>query len=424
MKGLKYGIDEIPKPNELISLSIHWLIIAAPILIIGGRIVADFQFTEAFEKTLYMQKLFLISGLTILAQILIGHRLPIISGPSAILIAGIYATNGPSAYTSITICGLLLFFFAITGKMRILQSLFSQKIVSIVFLLIIITLLPLIIDLISSEGSAFYNAVFSIIFVSSLFLLAKFLKGFWSTNMLFIALIFGTVIYLSIFPREFKPIEIGYVDFHFSFSFKPEILIPFLFFYLALAINDFSSIYSVGKMLEANGLEERVKKGVLITGISNFFSGLFNVVGTVNYAMSPGIIAITGSASRFSLLPAGIFLILFALFPPLIHFFAMIPKAVIASVFVYILCHQLLFALKFLKIDDFSSAISIFIPLILGSLATFAPSQFFDFFPILKPVFGNGFIVGLLVAVLIERISRERDKFISKTEGHGKEGCG
>lgn len=426
MKNLKYGLDEIPKFAELLSLSFYWLVVITPILIIGGRIVSDFHFSDAFEKTIYVQKVFFVSGLTILFQILFGHRLPLISGPSAILIAGIYAINDYFAsYTSMAICGLFVFFLATKGKVYSLQKLFTQKIVALVFLFIIITLLPLVLDLITSEGDLTFNVAFSIIFVSSLLILTKLLRGFWASNLLLVALFSGTVIYLLIFPRSFEIIEPYFAGFQFHFSFRFEVFISFLFFYLALIVNDVSSIYSVAKMVEAEKIDERISRGVSITGLSNFLSGILSVVGTVNYAMSPGIIASTRSASRFALLPVAFMLILFSFFPILIHCFAMIPKTVIASVFIYVLCHQCIFALKSLKIEGFGSFLTILISILVCFSITFAPKWVFENIPdVLEPVVGNGFIAGLLVAIIFEQVLRKKDKFISETRGHGKEGSG
>jgi xanthine/uracil permease len=178
-------------------------------------------------------------------------------------------------------------------------------------------------------------------------------------------------------------------------------------------------------MVEAEKIDERISRGVSITGLSNFLSGILSVVGTVNYAMSPGIIASTRSASRFALLPVAFMLILFSFFPILIHCFAMIPKTVIASVFIYVLCYQCIFALKSLKIEGFGSFLTILISILVCFSITFAPKWVFENIPdVLEPVVGNGFIAGLLVAIIFEQVLRKKDKFISETRGHGKEGSG
>ncbi|MEI3154911.1 MAG: hypothetical protein V8S95_07290 [Odoribacter sp.] len=49
------------------------------------------------------------------------------------------------------------------------------------------------------------------------------------------------------------------------------------------------------------------------------------IVGPVDYSMSPGIIAATGGASRYTLVPAGIGLFVCAFFPGFIQVLGAIP---------------------------------------------------------------------------------------------------
>ena len=59
--------------------------------------------------------------------------------------------------------------------------------------------------------------------------------------------------------------------------------------------------------------------------MTNVLSGLFGVIGPVDYSMSPGVISATGCASRYTLLPAGAGLILCAFFPSVVGMLVTIP---------------------------------------------------------------------------------------------------
>ncbi|MFN3383996.1 MAG: purine/pyrimidine permease [Archaeoglobaceae archaeon] len=418
---LKYDLEDVPKLKELIAISAQWLLIVAPILIIGGRVVAEMHYTEVVEKTAYIQKIFFICGITLITQILIGHRLPIVPGPAAVLIIGIYTTleSGlETIYTSIAICGILLSFFALTGKIKSLQKLFTENVVTALLLLIAFSLMPIIIEMLVSNENAVFNVFFAIVLVLSLFGAGKKLKSLQSTMILWV-LLFGSLVYLSLFPNELFDLKIPELDFlgffgkpSLGFSLRFDVLVIFLLCYLALAVNDISSIYSTAKVVNAEDSEKRVRQGVSITGFSNLISGLFGVIGTVNYTLSPGVIYATRSSSRFALIPAGFALITIAFFPMVIFFFSVIPKAVVASVFLFILCSQIAVALSKAKIESEESGLVVGFPVLVSVLISFIPGEVFESVPYaVKAFLSNSFLVGILLVILLEHvIFRKRDQ--------------
>ncbi|MCS7129888.1 MAG: purine/pyrimidine permease [Archaeoglobaceae archaeon] len=411
--NLRYDLEEKPPPAEFLAISIQWLALTASLLIIGGRVVAEIQYESGFEKTIYLQKVFFIAGMSLLAQLFFGHRLPLVFGPSAVLIVAIYANleSGLLAiYTAIAICGAILFIFAMTGKMSLLRSLFTERVVAVVLLLVAISLIPAIMDLILNDSPP-YSFLFSMILLLSLIILSITLKGFWNSSIIIFALLFGSAIYLIIFPQQLAISEFEFTNFFYdlipNFSFRVELIFAFLICYLALAINDLSSIYSLGRLLKANEMEKRIKKGVSLTGISNIFSGFFGVVGMVNYTLSPGMISTTKCASRFPLVPVGVILIIFAFIPSVISIFGAIPRTVIGTIFLYLMCSQVALAFTMIKVEDVDSGLVIGFPVLLAVLITFIPESAMSFFPeILKPILGNSFVVGVLSAMLMEAIAK------------------
>jgi len=65
------------------------------------------------------------------------------------------------------------------------------------------------------------------------------------------------------------------------------------------------------------------------------------VIGPVNFSLSPGVIAATGCASRFALVPAGIALALMAASPLAIGYLSSIPGPVIGVVLAYVMTAQI-----------------------------------------------------------------------------------
>lgn len=88
-------------------------------------------------------------------------------------------------------------------------------------------------------------------------------------------------------------------------------------------------------------MDQRTTRGVGIVGVTNVLSGLFGVIGPVDYSMSPGVISATGCASRYTLLPAGAGLILCAFFPSVVGMLVTIPGVVMGAILLYLMATQL-----------------------------------------------------------------------------------
>lgn len=406
----RYELDEIPPVTELMIVGLQWLAVVASILIIGGRLVAEMHYEESLEKTVYLQKVFFIAGLTLLVQVFFGHRLPLVVGPSAVLMVGIYAcleSGFEAIYTAIAVCGALLFVFSITGKLNLLRRFFTEKIVAVVLLLVALALSPAVIEMLTQKN-AFFNLLFSIAFLLFLFAIGRRLKGFWNSSLIILGIIFGSLIYMTIFPQ---PLNTGFEFSGFFYGlnlnpvFKVEVILAFLICFLALGINDLSSIYSVGEILKVNGIEKRVTRGVSLTGLSNLISGLFGVVGMVNYTLSPGMISATKCASRYPLAFAGVFLIAIAFIPTIIYLFEAIPAVIVGSIFIYIMCSQIGVALSMIKIRDQDSGVVIGFPVLLAVIIAFLPDKVLSSLPeFLRPILGNSFVMGVLSAMILEHL--------------------
>jgi len=145
-------------------------------------------------------------------------------------------------------------------------------------------------------------------------------------------------------------------------------------------------------------------------------SGFFGVIGSVNYSLSPGVIASTGVASRFTLVPTGIGLMILAFIPPAIRFIGNIPSVVIGSAFIYILCSQiaagLYLAFTSMKNFRFENGLILGLPLMLSIIISFLPEEAVATFPLtLKPILGNGFVIGVISVLIMEHIIyKEKNK--------------
>ena len=399
----------------------QWLAIAIPPLIIAAKIVAPVESSAPGYEVVYLQKTAFVTGITILLQILFGHRLPLIAGPSTVLIIGVLASHSfgtGSVYSAMALGGALLTLIGLTGFFGHIQRLFTPRVVATVLLLIAFTLTPTIVRLLTmAQGSG--GSLQNLLFASglSVVLLAgnRYLKGIWRSTLIIWSTVGGTVLYLLLFPTDLGPFDnqLPLVSGFFSglrknFVFDAGVFISFVFCFLGLSINDLGSMESIAELLKPKAVEGRINRGVTLSGLMNVLSGILGVVGPVNFSLSPGIVLSTGCASRFVLLPAALVLSALAFFPSLMRVIGSVPPAVIGTILLYILCFQVSAGLSVLwEAEDFSleTGLVLGLPLLLSNIVAILPDEIVSTFPlVLRPVLGNGFVVGVALVLVLEHV--------------------
>jgi xanthine/uracil permease len=419
---LKYGLEKTPPFSEFLLFSLQWLAISIPTIIIIGPVVAELHFDNLGEQVIYLQKLFFITGLAMFFQLLWGHRLPLVMGPAAVLLIGVLAGQGNSLdeiYSSILVGGIILTLLSITGLFAQLKRFFTTRVVATILLLIAFTLTPTIMNLIVPPSGSQVPALFNILFAFGLILLMfvanSVLGGIWKSTLIIWVMLFGSLLYSIISPVSanidasgYKFLATFFADMTFKLSLEPGLLISFLVCFLALSINDLGSIQSVGELIKPDNMPKRINRGITLTGLANVFSGFLGVIGPVNFSLSPGVIASTGCASRFTLLPTALGLLMLSFVPVAIVYMESIPTVIIGTVLMYVMCSQVSAGLLMAfgrKQFDFESGLVIGLPIMLGIVVAIFPADVLNTMPgSLRPIIGNGFVVGVLAVIFLEHV--------------------
>jgi len=247
--------------------------------------------------------------------------------------------------------------------------------------------------------------------------LQNILKGIWKSTLIIWAMFLGSFGYFLIFPEEltFRNIA-GLAPFSFfgqhlvtRLSFEPGVLISVLFCFLALSINDLGSIESLEEILNPSHMPQRINRGITFTGMANVLAGFFGVIGPVNFSMSPGVILSTHCASRYTLIPTSILLFLLSFSPLATGVIGIVPPVIIGSVLLYILCFQVGAGIVLVSKSEGGfqgeTGLVIGLPLLLGTIVAFLPAGVIDTFPVtLRPLLGNGFVIGIFTAFFLEGV--------------------
>jgi xanthine/uracil permease len=194
--------------------------------------------------------------------------------------------------------------------------------------------------------------------------------------------------------------------------FDPGTIISFLFCFLALSLNEIGAMQAVAPLLRPDGMEGRIRRGMTVTGLVNATAGLLGVIGPVDFSLSPGIIAAGGCGARLPLLPAGALLLILSFSPACLGATALIPPTVVGAMLVYALAGQIAaglsnaFAGGSFAMED---GLVMGGALLIGTLTAFLPPQVLAGFPdLLRTVAANGFVVGVVAVLLLDRLFQRR----------------
>ena len=431
--NFRFNIDDKPSRGALLLYGLQWLMICIPV-VLTSTIVAP-----PGGEVFFTQKLFAICGLTIIIQVLLGHRMPLVAGPAAVLLVGTkmvlpdpkapdyvagladYATDFADAastiYPSMIIGGLIVTLLAAVGAIKHIQKIFTPRIVASIVLLIAFTLIQPIVGLIFADKEHIGIAIAaSIITLIVMAWANKVFKGVWKSTVVILAMIVGTLLYYSYagFPEEFKQDSKETSLFIESVKLDVGVILAFVFSYIALIINQVGSVQALGKFVGADNMENRQKRGLLMTGIMNIASGATGVLGPVDYSLSPGVVASTSCASRYAILPAAAAMVVLAFFPDVIAVLLTIPQPVMGIVLLFLMSTQVAAGLELINstkaVSSFRDGLVLGIPIMLTFVLSFAPQEAKEAIPeIIRPILSNGFVMGIIVIIILEHIVlRER----------------
>ena len=413
---MKYELDDMPKAGPLLLYGVQWFIILLPCVIIMGIVVARLHYPDAAAHMWYMRKLLALMGGVTILQVLIGHRLPLVVGPATALLVALLASVAAGVeaiYTSICLGGLVLAFLAYSGCLSRIRFFFTPRIITVILMLIAFTLAPTILRLSFPDPEhPVFHLFFALIVVLALVLCNKVLPGIWKSMTIPCGIAGGCAAYFAVFGLP-QLAEIGNAEGLNLFIAAPVFdfgtILCFLFCFLALIINELGSIEALGHMLRVPDMDRRIKLGTGMQGLGNIAAGSLGVIGPVDFSMSAGIVAATGCASRYTLLPAGLALIACAFSPQAAVILNAIPNAVMGALLLYLMASQLASGLSMLTaeqcVTDFNSGIIVGLPLMTGLFIAFAPTSTWEHLPaLLRPIIGNGFIMGTLTVIVLEHV--------------------
>ena len=411
--NLKYNVDDRLPAGQLAVYALQWFVLC--IAVVSTSVFVATGSPE--DRLFFSQRLFAVMGVAGFVQVVWGHRLPLVVGPAAVLLVGVMASLNAKAdtsaiYSSIAIGGVLIALLTLGGVMRHVQRIFTPRIVVVILMLIATTLAPTITGLVFpahvSHNEHIFGLLFAVVGSVLMVIFNRRLRGVAKSLVIPLALIVGSALYYAIFDAPHRVASAAslrgmLLD---EFSLDWGLVVAFVICYIALAINDIGSMESLGGMLGNKDMDVRAKRGMRLTGVMNIVAGAMGVLGPVNYSMSPGVIASTGCASRYALIPATLMLLVCSLFPDVIWVLTAIPSPVIGVILLFLMGTQLAASYEMMQstrsATTFADALTIGLPIMVAMLFQLMPKGIAP--EVIQPLVGNGFAMGVVMVILMEHV--------------------
>jgi len=310
-----YQLDESPPIHKGLIYGLQWVMIAIPNVVVFSTLCSSALGLDPAGQIAFSQRLLIATGLMTLLQSLKGHRYPLLEGPSSALLLSfiVLAPYGLSVIEGGLIFGGLS--LIAVGKFKWfkwLSPLFTPNVVGVILILVALTLLPFIspsligVSKVHPYGdmSICLSSLSIILFAS---LLSHWLRGFLQTTSMLAGILFG--LFLFLFKGEVSwtvVMESSWAAlpsplFGVWPSFSLPSILSIVFTYLAVMINTVGSIQGISEIVGKKDLEDRIHRGIGMTGAGGLASAFLGIVGLVSFSISPGVVLVSRVASRYVL---------------------------------------------------------------------------------------------------------------------------
>ncbi|MFM1653806.1 purine/pyrimidine permease [Brevibacillus sp. B_LB10_24] len=426
---MKYSLYDRPPMGVTFLSSLQWLIVTLSTTVAIPIVVGNVFGLNPEEIGRFMQQTIFFVGLASLLQAVIGHGYPMIEGPAGmwwsifLILAQIGAGMGlsPSHIGQSIELGLIVagVLFIILGALRWIgkiQQWFTPTITGTYMILLAVSLCTtfvkgmLGIDFQQSQVVQPKIAIASIVIMALVVLFMRIPKI--TSYAVLLGMVIGWIGYALLgWAEPVRPTSELVVWPKLFFWGPPQwdagILLTSVLTGFVLLTNLITSVVVLGRVTGKEAGLREFNRGGVFTGVSHLLSGTSGVVGMIPLSLSAAVIETTKMAARLPFIVAMIAMMAIGILPGVSHFLASIPTPV-AYAAMFVTYTQLLgFGLKdFTRVQmNERSIIVIGSSLLIGIGVMFVPTEAWKtVHPLLSFLLGNGLLLGVLTALLLEHV--------------------
>lgn len=409
---------------QSVVLALQWVVFHSGILISGAVVLARGFSLSPAEAGDLMRLTFVITGVGSLLQVLAGHRNRLVEGPAVpwwaayLVLVGIAVPGGTpisvvrtNIQGGLIIAGLVLAAVGTAGGIKRLRGLFTPRVVGVVLTLVAIQVSGVGVRGLIDHGLTLF--VIGVVVIGAAALLLTYARGLVKNSALLLTVLAGWMV-ASLFGVA--PLPAG--------EHPPVIALPPLLpwgpptfeFGSALTLTLLgllmipNQVGSIKAMEYATGEEIPLRnydRGLAITGVTNVLSGLGGGIGTTPFAISAGLVAVTGERTKRFFVLGALFFVVLGTIPILGRFFGAIPVPLASAVLLVSVSSLAVVGLQSAAKAGFDAKTPYVVGmgLLVGTGLMFVPSVSWVGVPYwLTSVVSNGVIVGSVVAICFEQI--------------------
>jgi uracil permease len=418
-----FQLNESPPFHKNLIYGLQWVMIAIPNVVVFSTLCAAALGFDLAGQISFSQRLLIATGLMTILQSLKGHRYPLLEGPSSAILLSflILAPYGlPVIEGGMILGGFFLILIGAFKWFKWLSSFFTSHVVGVILILVALTLLSFLYPLLIGINKAHPHGELSILGSSLLIVLfvsflSHWLRGFLQTTAMLAGILLGLILFLFTGQISLTMVmESSWFAWPSPFlgvwpSFSLPAVLSIACTYLAVMVNTVGSIQGISEIVGKEGLEERIHRGIAMTGAGGLTGGLLGVVGLVSFSISPGVVLVSRVASRYVLTMSGVIMILCAFIPKLWALLTVIPASVIASVLFVALSSQFMAGINVMMSGkeriERRDYFTVGLPILFGTTISILPKPFFQLFPsAFASLMSNGLVMGILLSLFLEQV--------------------
>jgi xanthine/uracil permease len=412
-----YNLDDHPPIRYALLYGFQWAIIMFPALIIAASLGVGSFPAGALDKVYFLRMTLLTSGLFTWLQTIWGHRYPVLEGPATVLMLAfiLLAPLGlPAIQGGMILGAVLLILTVLSRQLDRVTAFFTPNVIGVILMLVSLGLIRPLIGFMTggstTDGGVFLISVSLVLLIASL---SHWLKGFWKTVSILLGMIVGSLLFyflgrLSLGELAGSPwISLSLLRLPALPGLHWQSVIAFACAYLAVMVNSLGSLQGISVITDERRLPASIRRGLLLNGLAGICCGIFGVVGTVSFSMSPGVVLVLRVASRYAVSYCGLILFVAAFFPKLAALLSLVPAPVVGAALCVGLGGQVGIGIATVASQPLSSRdyFVVGVPLLLGTLVGFLPQTLFETLPGSLQIFvANSLIVGIALVLLLEHL--------------------
>lgn len=404
--------------------------------IFANIVVIPITVGEAFglsklEIVPLLQMSFIVTGLVCLAQVLFGHKRPILEGQSG-LWWGIFLTLvtttsaqgmsltelGGSLAVGVMISGVLTIFIGLSGVGPVIAKVFTNSVMGVFMFLLGLTLIRIFlrgmlgIPFGNQDNAAINLSVAALGIAVALFVIVISIKSPVKIRSyaLLIGIIFGWILYRIIFGNEDAIYSADTKISLFPFGvpvWNTGVIVTAVVAGLLNISNTFGSLKGSDHLLHAETTKKDYLSSFSLTGLAGIAAGIFGLVPYAPFVSSIGFLKQTEIYSRMPFIIGSFLFFMMGVIQPFGVFFATLPLSIGSAVLFVAYLQMFTSSIEFFKSISINTlnVYRVAIPVFVGAIIMTFPAPYFETIPAqIRPFLSNGLLVGIVLSLIIENL--------------------